>query len=156
MTKMTSHLSTTHKQETTTQQRLVDQLTALVGQPIFVLALFFIILAWITANITASHLGYKPLDPPPFSWLQGGIATGALLVASLIITTQRREDQLTSHRAQLILELVVYNDQKCSKIIELLEESRRDNPVIADRIDDQANAMSTPSDTLAVLKSIKS
>lgn len=153
---MTSHLSTTHKQETTTQQRLVDQLTALVGQPIFVLALFFIILAWITANITTSHLGYKPLDPPPFSWLQGGIATGALLVASLIITTQRREDQLTSHRAQLILELVVYNDQKCSKIIELLEESRRDNPVIADRIDDQANAMSTPSDTLAVLKSIKS
>ncbi len=155
ISQMTAHISAAHKQETTTPQKLVDQFTALVGQPVFVLALAGTILAWIAANVAAAYLGYKAVDPPPFIWLQGGITTGALLVASLIITTQRREDQLTSHRAQLILELIIYNDQKCSKIIELLEEFRRDNPVIADRIDDQAKAMSAPSDTLAVLKAIK-
>jgi hypothetical protein len=56
---------------------------------------------------------------------------------------------------QLILELIISNDQKCSKVIELLEESRRDNPVMANRVDDQAVAMSEPSDALAVLKAIK-
>ena len=46
-------------------------------------------------------------------------------------------------------------DQKLSKVIELLEEVRRDNPAIPDRIDDQATAMSSPADTRAVLDAIK-
>ena len=76
-------------------------------------------------------------------------------MATLILTTQRREDRLADHRAQLILELSIANDQKIAKIIGLLEESRRDNPAITDRVDDQAAAMSNPSDTEAVLAAIK-
>jgi hypothetical protein len=56
---------------------------------------------------------------------------------------------------QLILELAILNDQKTSKIIELLEEARRDNPAIVDRVDPEASAMSSPSDTHAVLDAIK-
>ena len=83
------------------------------------------------------------------------ITTGTLFIAVLILTTQRREDQLANHRLQLILELTILNDQRSSKIIELLEEIRRDNPEIFDRVDDTAAAMSVPSDTLAVLEAIK-
>lgn len=151
----TAEISAAHKQETSAPQQLVDQFTALAGQPVFVVALAVAILAWIATNIAATRLGYRAIDPPPFTWLQGTITTGTLLIASLILTTQRREDQLSSHRSQLILELTILNDQKCSKIIELLEEVRRDNPAIVDRIDDQAAAMSAPSDTLAVLEAIK-
>ena len=79
----------------------------------------------------------------------------AVMIAALILTTQRREDQLADHRAQLILELSISNDQKISKVIGLLEEGRRDNPAIEDRIDAEATAMSTPSDTRAVLDAIK-
>jgi hypothetical protein len=46
-------------------------------------------------------------------------------------------------------------DPKLSKVIELLEEGRRDNPSIADRVDDEAAAMSVPSDARAVLDAIK-
>ena len=136
-------------------QAAVDRLTAFVGWPGFVAALGLALLAWIAANLIAGWLGVRPFDPPPFSWLQSAASTGALLLAALILTTQRREDQLADHRAQLILELSILNDQKISKIIELLEEFRRDNPTILDRVDEQAIAMSTPSDTSAVLDAIK-
>lgn len=151
----TAQISAAHKQETSASQQMVDRFTAFAGRPGFVMALAGAVFAWAAANAVAVHLGYKAPDPPPFSLLQGGITVGTLLVAALILTTQRHEDELTSHRAQLILELIISNDQKCSKIIKLLEESRRDNPAIANRIDHQAAAMSEPSDTLAVLKAIK-
>ncbi len=151
----TARLHAEHKQETGALQQAVDRLTALVGRPSFVAGLAFAILGWITANLLVGRLGYRPADLPPFAWLQGAITTAALFIAALILTTQRRQDQLADHRSQLILELTILNDQKSAKIIELLEEVRRDNPAIADRIDHQAVAMSKPSDTLAVLGAIK-
>ncbi len=151
----TSQLHAEHRQETSALQGGVDKLTAVVGQPGFVAVLAALIVAWVLANLAAAGLGLRPADPPPFSWLQGAASTGALIMATLILTTQRREDQLANHRAQLILELTVVNDQKASKIIELLEEYRRDNPAVSDRVDDTAAAMSTPSDTGAVLGAIK-
>jgi uncharacterized membrane protein len=95
------------------------------------------------------------VDPPPFVWLQGAVTTGVLYLAILILTTQRREEQLSNQRGQLMLELATLNDQKSSKIIEFLEEFRRDNPMIADHIDSEARAMSTPSDHRAVMDAIK-
>ncbi|MFI4974528.1 MAG: DUF1003 domain-containing protein [Caulobacterales bacterium] len=151
----TAQLRAEHRQETTALQQAVDRVTAIVGRPMFVAALALAITAWVAANLLTARLGFRSLDAPPFSWLQCAASTAALLVAALILTTQRREDQLASHRSQLILELAVLGDEKLSKIIELIEESRRDNPNIANRVDDQAASMSTPSDTLAVLEAIK-
>jgi uncharacterized membrane protein len=108
-----------------------------------------------SANVVARLFGLWAVDPPPFVWLQGAITTGALYVAILILATRRREEQLSSQRGQLLLELAILNDQKSSKIIELLEQSRRDDPTIADRIDNEARAMSTPSDHGAVMGAIK-
>lgn len=112
------------------------------------------IVAWVGGNILIGWAGFRPADPPPFSWLQGALSMGALYVAALILTTQRREDQLAGQREQLILELAILNDQKTSKIIELLEEARRDSPILTDRVDDEAHAMSMPADPHSVLEAI--
>jgi uncharacterized membrane protein len=53
----------------------------------------------------------------------------------LILATQRREDQLAQHREHLILELALLDEQKTAKAIELLEEFRRNNPLIRNRVD---------------------
>ena len=151
----TAQLRAEHEQETGLLQHAVDRLTALVGLPGFVAALMIAIVLWIAANILTGLFGLRPVDPPPFVWLQGAITTGALFVATLILTTQRREEQLSSQREQLLLELVILNDQKSSKIIELLEKLRRDHPTIADRIDKKAHTMSTPSDHHSVMEAIK-
>ena len=151
----TSHLRASHRLEASLMQSAVDRLTATIGWPGFVGLLSLAIVLWIASNLAVNWLGFIPLDPPPFVWLQGGTAIAAMLMVALILTSQRREDQLADDRAQLILELSISNDQKIAKIIQLLEESRRDNPAITDRIDDQAAAMATPADTDAVLSAIK-
>ena len=73
----------------------------------------------------------------------------------LILATQRREDQLAQHREQLILELAILSEQKTTKVIQLLEESRRDNPLIRDRVDQEAEAMAQPADPQSVLDAIR-
>lgn len=151
----TAHMRTRHKQEASRLQQAVDRLTAIVGWPGFVALLGLTVVGWIAINLIVARLGFEPVDPPPFGWLEAVASIGALLIAALILTTQRREDQLADYRSQLILELSISNDQKIAKIIELLEESRRDNPEIANRVDKQAAAMATPSDTEAVLDAIK-
>ena len=116
ITDVTARLSAEHRLETTRLQGAVDRLTALVGWPGFVALALAAMIAWVTVNLLAA----KPIDPPPFIGMQGVLTGAAVLIASLILTTQRREDQLDGHRAQMILELSVLNDQKISKIIALL------------------------------------
>jgi uncharacterized membrane protein len=133
----------------------VDTVTALVGLPGFAAALTIAIILWIVSNIVVRHFGLRAADPPPFVWLQGALTTGALYVATLILTTQRREEKLSSQRGQLLLELAILNDQKSSKIIKMLHEFRRDNPLLTEYIDEEAKTMATPSDHRSVMGAIK-
>jgi uncharacterized membrane protein len=144
-----------HRSETSRLQRSMDRIMAIVGWPGFAAVLCLSIFGWVAINLVMERWGQAPFDPPPFVWLHVVAATAALMLAALIFTTQRREDLLADQRAQLIMELSISNDQKISKIIELLEESRRDNPIIADRVDVLAAQMSSPSDAEAVLVAIK-
>jgi uncharacterized membrane protein len=112
----TDLLRAEHKQETSRLQHGVDRLTALVGLPGFVAVLSTVIVLWIAINLLAGIIGLRPVDPPPFVWLQDAITTGALYVATLILTTQRREEKLSSQREQLLLEMAISNDQKCQKL----------------------------------------
>jgi uncharacterized membrane protein len=152
---VTAHLHADHRQETTPSQEAVDRITSVVGQPGFVGMLAAVIALWVLGNLAATAFGVRPLETLSFEWLQAAASVAGLLIAAVILTTQRREDQLASHRAQLVLELAVRTDQKLSKVIELLEKERRDNPTIADHVDDQAAAMARPSDPKAVLEAIK-
>jgi uncharacterized membrane protein len=87
--------------------------------------------------------------------MQGAIGLSALYMTMLILITQRREDELAGHRDQLTLELGILSEQKSAKIIELLEELRRDAPDLRNRLDPEATAMSTPADPHEVLNAIK-
>ena len=82
-------------------------------------------------------------------------SAGVALQVVLILATQRREYQLAQLREQLTLELAILSEQKTAKVIQLLEESRRDNPLIRDRVDQEAEAMAQPADPQSVLDAIK-
>lgn len=144
-----------HRRQASALQRLVDRLTAAIGQPRFIGALTAVMLLWIGGNLMAGWAGRRPWDPAPFVWLDGAVGLLALYVTVLILTTQRRDDQLASYREQLTLELAILGEQKSAKIIALLEEMRRDNPNLRNRYDPEAEAMAVPSDPQAVLDAIK-
>ena len=148
-------LHSDHRQEAGPLQRVVERATAWIGRPRFIAAMTGLVLAWIAGNVIAALSGHVAWDAPPFAWLQGLLALLALYVTLLILTTQRREDQLAGYREQLTLELAILGEQKSAKIIQLLEEMRRDSPSLKNRIDEEALAMAIPADPQAVLDAIK-
>lgn len=150
-----SDLHAQHYRKATPIQRYLDNVVAQLSHPAFLMALTISIMGWILLNLAMGWTGAKPFDPPPFSWLQGAASILAVYISTLILTTQRREDGLARHRDQLTLELAIQGERKSAKIIELLEELRRDNPQIHDRIDDNAAAMAKPTDPVAVLNAIE-
>ena len=150
-----ARLHAEHHQNTTRLQRVGDRMTAFVARPRFVGVLTVIAVGWVSLNLVAAELGYRPIDPPPFSGLFGVASMASLYIVALILATQRREYQLAQLREQLTLELAILSEQKTAKAIQLLEEARRDDPLIRDRVDQEAEAMAQPADPKSVLKAIK-
>jgi uncharacterized membrane protein len=150
-----AQLHAEHHENATPLQRAVDRVTALLGRPRFIAVLTAIVVGWISLNLLAAWFGYRPVDPPPFSWLGSAVSLVSLYLVVLILATQQRDDQLAQHRELLILELAILGEQKTAKVIQLLEEVRRDNPLIRDRVDYEADAMAQPADPQSVLDAIK-
>ena len=144
-----------HHKRATPLQRAVDRLTARVARPLSLVLITVGVVSWMGLNVGLILAGSRPFDEPPFAWLQGAVALAALYVTILVLTTQRREDELATRREQLTLQLAILNEKKASKIISLLEELRLDHPGMNDRRDVVAAAMSTPADAQAVLNAIK-
>jgi len=80
-------------------------------------------------------------DPAPFFWLQGIVGLGALLTATVVLTKQNRLAGLAERRANLDLKVTLLTEQKAAKLIDLLEELRRDLPNVKDRHDSDAAAL---------------
>jgi uncharacterized membrane protein len=93
-------------------------------------------------------------DPPPFFWLQGIVGLGALLTATAVLTKQNRLAKLAEQREHLDLKVTLLTEQKAAKLIDLLEELRRDLPNVSNRHDPEATALQqsmSPDSILAAL-----
>jgi uncharacterized membrane protein len=132
-------------------QRSIDRLTTLVATPTALVTLTIGMALWIGVTVLVSRRG---IDQPAFGWLELFASCAALLVAVLILVTQRREEQLAERRGQLTLQLAILADKKSAKIIALLEELRRDHPQVSDRLDPVSAEMATPTDVPTVLAAI--
>ena len=149
-----SRLDSEHERRATRLQRATEHLTRFIGQPAFLAALCCVILLWVSGNFVAIQRFGRAVDPPPFNILQGMASVLALLFTVLIVSTQRREDELAERRERLMLHLAVLTEQKTAKAIALLEEIRRDAPALRDRDDHQAAAMACPTGPQTVLDAI--
>jgi uncharacterized membrane protein len=150
-----SDLHAEHYRKATPVQRRLEGVLAKLSHPVLLAMLSCAIVAWIVLNLAVTWAGGRAFDPPPFEWLQCSASVIAVYITILILTTQRTEDELTRHRDQLTLELAILTERKTAKIIELLEEMRRDDPLVLNRVDDAAAAMAKPADPGAVLNAIE-
>ena len=144
-----------HHRRSTRLQRALSRLTGLVGRPLFVCGLAGGVAAWIAGNSLAIVLGYRAPDPPPYFWLQGAMSALSLFMVAFIVGAQKHEDELGEQREMITLELSLLNEQKIAKLIELVEELRRDSPHVSDRVDEQADAMAKPADSQSVFSAIR-
>jgi uncharacterized membrane protein len=141
-----------HYGAATPLQRVIDWTTALIGRPAGLLLIVAIVASW---TAYAAVAGHGEVDQPAFAWLELAATLSALLIALMILVTQRREDQLAERRAKLTLELALLADKKMAKTISLLEELRRDAPDLTDRHDGESADMATPANPVDMMAAIE-
>lgn len=146
-----TQLRSDHHGRSTAPQRAVNRIIAFMARPVFIALLGLGVAGWIGANLVASALGLHGVDAPAFSWLQGAENMFSMFVVMLVLVAQKHEDELNTHRDTLTLELAILSEHKIAKVIELLEELRRDSPHVQDRVDRQADQMAQPADAGSVL-----
>jgi uncharacterized membrane protein len=122
-------------------QRYAESISGFLGRPSFLLLIVLFVSVWIGANLAMPALGFSAIDPPPFSWLQGTVSLAALLMTAVILIKQNRVGRLSEQRAHLELKVMLIIEQKAAKLIDLMEELRRDLPDVKDRHDHTAIMM---------------
>jgi uncharacterized membrane protein len=135
-------------------QRLVERLTERLGHPGTLYFTVVFVGGWVAWNTLGSKVGIAPFDPPPFTWLQGLITLCALLMTTMVLTTQNRQALHAEQRSHLDLQVNLLGEQKAAKLISLLEELRRDLPNVPNRPDRVAEAMSSSVDPETVLSAM--
>jgi uncharacterized membrane protein len=150
-----AQLHADHHKNATRHERIVERATALLAHSWLMVALSIIVAVWVGINLSASTVGHPAVDPPPFALLSAMITVASLYLVILILAAQRRDDQLAQRREQLALELAILSEQKTAKIIQLLEEIRRDSPQLPNRFDAEATDMAQPVDPDSVLAAIQ-
>jgi uncharacterized membrane protein len=136
-------------------QRSIEWLTGRLGQPSSLYVIVASVAGWIALNVVLASLGESPIDAPPFPWLQGTVSLSALLMTSMVLTTQKRQNRHAEQRARLDLQVNLLAEAEVTKLISLLEELRRDMPNVRNRKDSVAEDMQKPIDPNQVLSAIE-
>jgi uncharacterized membrane protein len=122
----------------TRSQRILERVSRFIGQPAFAGSVLIFVAGWMVANAALHELGLTEFDPAPYFWLQGIVGLSALLTTTVVLGKQNRLAQLEVQRAHLDLKVTLLTEQKAAKLIDLLEELRRDLPNVKDRHDSDA------------------
>jgi uncharacterized membrane protein len=150
-----SQLHSEHRGKTTASQRTVNRIAALMGRPWFIVFVAAGAVLWMVGNLLAGRFALTAIDPPPFAWLEMAATLFSLFLVVLLLVAQKHEDELNAHRDTLTLELSILTEHKIAKVIQLLEELRRDSPHVQDREDPQAEQMAEPADAGSVLAAVR-
>jgi uncharacterized membrane protein len=135
-------------------QRHAESIGGFVGRPAFLVVILLFTSAWTGANLALVAVGLPPFDVTPFHMLQGIVALAALLTTTVVLIRQNRVAKLGEQRAHLDLKVMLLIEQKTAKLIDLLEELRRDLPNVENRHDSGAVVMQqamSPEGVLAAL-----
>ena len=132
---------------TSASQRRFERVSRFVGRPAYLTGVLLFTVAWMAFNLGCARFGLTPFDPPPFQWLEMLVSFVALVTTTVVLIAQNRQTRFEQQRAHLDLQVNLLTEQKVTKVIHLLEELRRDLPMVKDRHDPQAAGMQERADT---------
>lgn len=137
-----------------TSQRHVESIGGFVGRPAFLVVILLFVSVWMGLNLALMAWGEAPFDEPTFIWVQGLTGLAALLTTTFVLIKQNRVAELGEQRDHLDLKVTLLIEQKTAKLIDLMEELRRDLPNVKHRHDSGAAVMQqamSPEGVLAAL-----
>jgi uncharacterized membrane protein len=140
-----------HQRELHPMQRNIEWLTDRIGRPWFAYALIAFIVLWVVVD---RSLG-QAFNSGSFSLLQLILSVMSVLIALFILITENRQGENADQRAKVTLQIALINEQKTAKIIELLEQQRKDSPHLPDREDKEAAHMSEATDLRTAIEKLE-
>jgi uncharacterized membrane protein len=136
-------------------QLAIERISRFFGSPAyFAFAVAFIVL-WIAVNAFGLRQGWRHVDAPPFVWLQSWVSFNALLLTVAVLIRQNRMAQVAEHRAHLDLQINLLTEQKVTKILQIIDELRRDLTALRGHPDAEVTEMTKPADAHALMHAIK-
>ena len=142
-------------EQTSASQRRVESVSRFVGRPAYLVGILGFVALWMASGWEAPRLGLKSFDPAPFSLLQGLLTLVALITTTIVLIAQNRQTKREQQHAHLDLQVNMLTEQKVTKLIHLMEELRRDLPMVRNRHDAQAVVMQERANTAEVLTAIE-
>jgi uncharacterized membrane protein len=142
-------------EQRSTSHRFIDRIGRIIGRPLYLFGLFAFAALWIAVNLLAPRFGLPKFDALPFPLLDGILSLAALVSTTVILIAQNRQTRIEQQHTHIALQVNLLTEQKVAKIIDLLEELRRDLPMVKDRYDAQAASLAQETDALQVLSAIE-
>jgi uncharacterized membrane protein len=142
------------EQKRSASQRHAERIGGFVGRPAFLVVILLFVSVWMGANLVLTVWGRAPFDEAPFFWLQGLLGLAALLTTTVVLIKQNRVAKLGEQRDHLDLKVTLLIEQKTAKLIDLIEELRRDLPNVKHRHDSDAVVMQQAMRPQAVLAAL--
>jgi uncharacterized membrane protein len=136
-------------------RRHLERISAVVARPGYLVAILGFVVLWIAANILGRFIGIAAWDPPPFQWLQGLLTLIALLTTTVVLIAQIRQSKLEQQRSHLDLQVNLLTEQKVTQLIRLVEELRRDLPMVKNRHDPVSQSMQEAANASEVLEALE-
>ncbi len=130
-------------------QRLIEKTATFMSQSMFLYWQLLFFITWALWTYFAPE--QLPLGLPAFDLSNMGIDIAALLIATGVLVQQTRQNKLAEERSHLILQINLLNEQKIAKLIDLMEELRKDLPKVPKRYDQEAEMMKESTDPQVVL-----
>lgn len=138
----------------TSAQRFVESIARVIGSAWYLAALLSFAVLWIAYNALAARFQARAFDVYPYPLLGGVLALAALITTTVILIAQNRQMRLEQQHTQLALQINLLTEHKVSKLIHLLEELRRDLPMVRDRADPQAEQLQQKADAKTVVEAM--
>lgn len=140
-----------HVRRASPSQRFIRRLTGVLGTPRSAAIAIIFCGTWMAGNVVMRS---GAPDPPPFNGLADAAGICALIVTLLVLAAQSYDRELEDHRDRLTLQIALANERKTAKLIELVNELRRDLPV-PDKHDAEVVELAQPLDPLQMSEAIK-
>jgi uncharacterized membrane protein len=134
-------------------QRRVERIGRFLGRPAYLVVLLTLIGLWVAVNVIAGV--HARWDPPPFELLDGVMTLISLVTTTIVLISQNRQAKLEQQHTHLGIQVALLTEQKVTKLIVLLEELRRDLPMVKDREDPHAVALQESADTARVVAALE-
>jgi uncharacterized membrane protein len=140
---------------TSLSQRRVERVGRFMGRPLYLVGLLAFVAIWVAANLGMLWSRSAPWDPVPFEMLDSLLTFVSLVTTTIVLIAQNRQSRLEQQHTHLGLQVNLLTEQKVTKLIHLIEELRKDMPMVRDRHDPQAAAMQERADAEQVISAIE-